>query len=108
RMRGMRSPMAEKKIIEQPPWPFKRDHNAYPLDECYKRDNRKLPRIEEVTSTRMVEPYKSLLVHNNDMTSTLEKFHGAQIHLSLLRSWQDGASYFREVILTLDGNEKRV
>jgi len=95
-------------IIEgHPPFPS-RPSAAFPLDECYARDKRKLPAMEAIAGTTIPEPYKSLLVHNNDMTSTLEKFHGARIHLAVLRSWQKSDSYFREVILTLDGSAKRV
>lgn len=98
------------RIVEQPrvPWRKTVDISCYPFDECYKREKRKLPSMEAITGTKMPEPYKSLLVHNHDMTSTLEKFHGGRIHLTLLRTWRKDDSYFREVILTLDGSEKRV
>ena len=107
-MRGMRSAMAEKNIIEQQRWFFRRKRIPYPLDECYKREKRKLPRVTEIVSSKIPKPYKSLLVHNHDMTSTLEKFHGGRIHLSMLRNWQENDFYFREVALTLDENERRV
>ena len=100
-------PDSVSKTVASPlPFALKRE-DVYPLDECYKRDKRKLPAIEIIPGTKMPEPYKTLLVHNSDMTSTLEKFHGGRIHLTLLRSWRKDDSYFREVILTLDGSEKR-
>ena len=40
-----------------------------------------LPRIERIDSESVPEPYKSLLVHSQDMTPTLEEFHGDTIHL---------------------------
>jgi flavin-dependent dehydrogenase/chorismate-pyruvate lyase len=42
------------------------------------------------------------------MTSTLERFHGARIHLQLLRTQCAGDFYFREVVLVLQGTEKPV
>lgn len=46
------------------------------------------------------EPYRGLLVHHSDMTSTLERFHGEEIGLKVLRqSVHERACYFREVIL---------
>jgi hypothetical protein len=44
-------------------------------------------------------PYHSLLVHNNDMTPTLENFHDSRIHLEILQSEQRGNFYFRTVVL---------
>ena len=79
-----------------------------PLDEFYAQAGRELPRIEPVLSEIIPEPYKSLLVHDSDMTSTLEKFHGGKIHLKLLSRRQEGDFYFREVVLALDGSEKPV
>jgi chorismate-pyruvate lyase len=54
------------------------------------------------------EPYKSLLVHERDMTSTLESFHQTGIHLRLVSREQRGDEYFREVVLVLDDSEKPV
>lgn len=46
------------------------------------------------------EPYRTLLVHHGDMTSTLEKFHEEEIALEVLReSAHEQGCYFREVIL---------
>jgi hypothetical protein len=81
---------------------------AYPLNNFYSRNGHPLPPLEEIDSGKIPEPYKSLLVHQNDMTSTLENFHGAPIHLRLVSRLQDGAEYFREVALLLDGSEKPV
>ncbi len=79
-----------------------------PLDEFYAQAGRELPHIEPVPGEKIPEPYKSLLVHDSDMTSTLEKFHGAKIHLKLLSRRQKGDFYFREVVLALNGDEKPV
>ncbi len=72
---------------------------VYPLDDFYAQAGRALPRIEPVDGKDVPEPYQTLLVHQNDMTPTLEKFHGSKIHLEVLRSQQRDDFYFREVIL---------
>lgn len=74
----------------------------YPLDEFYARANRCLPTIESMAGDEMPEPYKSLLVHSNDMTSTLERFHGESVHLKVLSRQQRDDVYFREIVLVMD------
>lgn len=81
---------------------------AYPLDEFYARSGLILPPLDQIDGEAVPEPYKSLLVHERDMTSTLENFHGAGVHLRLLGRQQRGDDYFREVALQLDGSEKPV
>src|SRR5262245_51547803 len=67
---------------------------AYPLDEFYCRSGLSLPPLEIVDAEGVPEPYRSLLVHERDMTSTLEAFHQAGIHLSLISRHQHGQEYF--------------
>ena len=81
---------------------------AYPLDDFYAQQGLALPPIEAVPSDTVPEPYRALLVHQHDMTPTLEKFHGGKIHLTVLRSQQRGDFYFREVVLALDGSNRPV
>ena len=81
---------------------------VYPLDEFYARSGLSLPKIERRTAEEVPEPYRGMLVHQNDMTPTLEKFHGGRIHLQILNRETRGESYFREVVLRLDGSEKAV
>jgi chorismate-pyruvate lyase len=81
---------------------------AYPLDEFYSRSGLSLPPLDQLDGEALPEPYKSLLVHERDMTSTLENFHKAGIHLRLVSRQQRGEEYFREVVLVLDGSEKPV
>lgn len=56
----------------------------------------------------MPEPYHSLLVHQSDMTSTLENFHHEQLHIEVLARHVVENEYFREVALVLNGSGKRV
>ncbi len=81
---------------------------VHPLDEFYARSGLNLPPLDQVDGEAMPEPYKSLLVHERDMTSTLETFHKAGIHLRLVSKERRGDEYFREVVLVLDGSEKPV
>ena len=81
---------------------------AHPLDEFYARTGGQLPVLRRVPAEDIPEPYRSLLVHQNDMTSTLENFHDCSIHLHVVGRERRNGEYFREVVLQLDGNDKPV
>lgn len=81
---------------------------TYPLDEFYRERGEILPAIGRVNPDEIPEPYKSLLVHDGDMTSRLENFHGEQIHIQLLARHMHDNEYYREVVLTLNGLKKPV
>ncbi|MEN9573880.1 MAG: hypothetical protein RL514_1735 [Verrucomicrobiota bacterium] len=81
---------------------------AYPLDDFYAQAGRALPPIEAVAGDAVLDPYRTLLVHEHDMTPTLEKFHGERIHLAVLSRQQRDDFYFREVVLLLDKSDKPV
>jgi hypothetical protein len=81
---------------------------VYPLDDFYARAGLPLPAIERIQGTEVPEPYRSLLVHEKDMTPTLENFHQTEIHLRTLSSEQRGDFYFREVALQLVGSARPV
>jgi hypothetical protein len=81
---------------------------AYPLDEFYARSGLPLPPLEEVDAETIPEPFKGLLVHERDMTSTLESFHHLRVHLRLISRDRRNGEYFREVVLALDGSEQPV
>ena len=84
------------------------DTHIFPLKEFYARAKSPLPRIEAIPGDGVPEPYRSLLVHSNDMTPTLEAFHKSDIHLEILSRERRGDFYFREVILRLNGNDQPV
>ena len=71
---------------------------------------RKLPKLnfQEMDPSQVPEPYNSLLVHDGDMTSRLEAYHESALRVSPLRSSNDGKSYFREVLLTLEESDQGV
>ena len=81
---------------------------TYPLDEFYRERGDILPAIGRVEPDEIPEPYKSLLVHDGDMTSRLQSFHGDAIHIQLLARHNHDNEYYREVVLTLNGEKKPV
>ena len=81
---------------------------AYPLNEFYARTGFPAPPLQEVDGQEVPEPYRSLLVHQHDMTSTLENFYQRAIHLRVVSREQRGEEYFREVVLLLDGDDQAV
>ena len=81
---------------------------AHPLDEFYARSGTSLPPLKQIDPEEVPEPYKLLLVHENDMTSTLEAFHKGSVHLRVLGRERRKDEYCREVVLHLEGSEKPV
>jgi chorismate-pyruvate lyase len=71
----------------------------HPLTIFRNRDGRPLPVFEEIDGAAMPEPYRKLLVHNGDMTSRLEQFHGSPMKLRILHVERVGNEYQREVLL---------
>jgi len=48
-------------------------------------------------------PYRDLLCHRRDMTSTLSRFHGGAVELEVFQETTDSDSYVREVLLKVGG-----
>lgn len=82
--------------------------HTHPLDEFYANAGLVLPRIDIVPGVAVPEPQKTLLVHQGDMTPTLEKFHESTIHLQVIRREKRGNFYYREVLLRTDDENKPV
>lgn len=53
----------------------------------------------EIDGHPMPEPYRGLLVHDTDMTSTLETFHRERPRLEVLARLRRGTGLFRKVLL---------
>jgi chorismate-pyruvate lyase len=81
---------------------------AHPLDEFYAQAGQPLPPLQQIDGEGVPQPYKSLLVHQDDMTPTLEKFHRRDIHLRVLGRRRVGDAYYREVALLLDETNEPV
>ena len=59
--------------------------------------------FEWIEAQSLPEPYRGLLSHERDMTSTLSNFYGGQVELSVLGSEKIGENYRREVLLSVAG-----
>ncbi len=81
---------------------------AHPLDELYAKAGLTLPHIETVTGDQVPSPFQQLLVHEGDMTPTLESFHSSSVHLNVLGREQRDDFYSRQVLLLTDDSEKVV
>jgi chorismate-pyruvate lyase len=79
-----------------------------PLQFFYAITAHGMPAITEIAATEMPEPYRQLLVHDNDMTTTLEQFHGGRMKLRVLHSQTTGDVYQREVVLLIEGAQQPV
>jgi chorismate-pyruvate lyase len=75
----------------------------YPLDVLYARAGVTEPAVRPTTAERVPPPYRGLLVHQNEMTSTLEAHFGGPVTVRVLSSFSKGQSYFRRVLLVLEG-----
>ena len=91
----MRTPKANSTIPARP----RRSGLLYPLDLVYQRAGIDLPHVEEVQPGDIPLPYRSLLVHDSDMTLTLERHFGGRVMLRPLSTFTNRGSYFRRVLL---------
>jgi chorismate-pyruvate lyase len=71
----------------------------YPLDVLYARAGIAPPIVKRISRDRVPAPYDRLLVHEDDMTQTLERHCGARIAVRVLHATLKGRSYFRRVLL---------
>lgn len=58
-----------------------------------------MPAWDTVKPDQIPPPYHSMLVHDNDMTSTLEGHYGGRVVLRALSTFFSGPWYFRRVLL---------
>ena len=79
-----------------------------PLAEAYSRKGHEPPPIEIVDPAEIPQPYRGILVHNHDMTPTLEAFHSDSIRLRVLSHYIDSGQLFREVVLISNRGERPV
>jgi len=79
-----------------------------PLAGFYNAAGRSLPAVWDIAAEELPPPYRQLLDHQRDMTSTLERFHGTRTHLRVLRAGVRNGVFEREVVLALDGSDKPV
>ncbi|MGH9158450.1 MAG: hypothetical protein ACRD2X_00470 [Vicinamibacteraceae bacterium] len=97
---------ARRSTRPQPPraTPLHRDATSsngilYPLDVVYARAGLPKPKVEAISSDEIPLPYRSMLVHESDMTVTLERHFGGPVVLRPLSTFSVRGSYFRRVLL---------
>ena len=71
----------------------------FPLDFVYARSGVALPHVKAIDPEGIPLPYRSLLVHEIDMTLTLERHFGGRVALRPLATFTSGPWYFRRVLL---------
>jgi hypothetical protein len=71
----------------------------HPLDWVYEQAGVALPHAVPIQPDDIPSPYRSLLVHERDMTLTLEAHFGGRVVLRPLSTYQRGAWYYRRVLL---------
>lgn len=57
------------------------------------------PAVRFIEAEAVPQPYRALLDHSNDMTSTLQRFHDEALRVQVLDSRQTDTCYEREVLL---------
>jgi chorismate-pyruvate lyase len=79
-----------------------------PLEEFYAGRGIAVPPVWGVAPEDIPQPGRRLLVHESDMTSTLENFYGDKLRVHVLGHRAAGNEYFREVALTLERDGRPV
>ena len=75
----------------------------YPLNEFYDLSGLPLPSGAQVEGSDVPEPYRTLLVHQRDMTPTLAEAHRRDIQLKVIRKQVYDHVYAREILLEAGG-----
>lgn len=73
-----------------------------PLLDFYISSGVPTPEVTAVDGGDLPEPYRTLLVHENDMTSTLEGYFRAPLRLRILEKISDASTMTRQVVLQTD------
>jgi chorismate-pyruvate lyase len=95
-------------VSEQPPHLNSVLNPLYPLNEFYERAGAPLPSVVEVEGYKVPEPYRSLLVHDRDMTPTLAETYQRTMELRILTRVPCGNVLAREIVLEIEGDGRRV
>jgi len=79
-----------------------------PLAVFYAASDVPPPAIEPVRADDVPEPYRALLVHKDDMTFVLQRFHGQPIDLHVLDRRVTSETVLRRVVLRIRGDDTAV
>ena len=79
-----------------------------PLDQFYLVSGVPVPEATKIEIECIPEPYRNLLVHENDMTPTLEAAYRQRIHIRMISRKVEDDVLLRQVVLVLDSDERPV
>jgi hypothetical protein len=79
-----------------------------PLMETYILAGKSSPIVHFMEPDAIPEPYRRLLAHDNDMTPTLEAFHGDTTELKVISKHRIGNALLRQVVILTQHNARRV
>lgn len=80
----------------------------WPLNVFYAQYGRELPALTPLFGEHLPEPYRELLVHERNMTPTLEAYHHSPLHIELLHKLLSAEETTREIILRTNDQQKPV
>ena len=80
----------------------------YPLNEFYAEASLALPFATRINGREMPEPYRRLLVHDRDLTPTMEAFYDRKMNLRVLKYALDHEVFSRQILLIPEGSETPV
>jgi chorismate-pyruvate lyase len=83
-------------------------HLFYPLNEFYEQAGLPLPPVARVEARDVPEPYRSLLVHDRDMTPTVEEACGRKVELRVIKFALDAGVVSRQIVLVPEGAARAV
>jgi len=79
-----------------------------PLAAYYAAREHRLPDCEQVQPDDMPQPHRELLVHEKDMTPTLESYHKLSLVLRPLQVWREDGILRRTVVLQSEDEEQAI
>jgi chorismate-pyruvate lyase len=80
----------------------------YPLNEFYELAGMTLPFARRINGRDMPEPYRRLLVHDRDMTPTMEAAYDRKMNLRVLKYALDHEVFSRQIVLIPEGSDSPV
>ena len=80
----------------------------HPLTDFYSSRGVQRLHVVPIEGEAMPRPYRDLLVHAQDMTSTLEAYWGVSFHLKVLDKHVEATQLTRQVVLVSDDDERPV
>jgi chorismate-pyruvate lyase len=82
------------------------NHLFYPMTEFYKEAGVSLPAVARVEGPDVPEPYRSLLVHNRDMTPTLATAYRRKMNLRVFKKILTDNIFARQIVLEPEGDDR--